>query len=282
MGKRSSSTDIVFATSRDGLRFERPVKDAFILPGLDPAAWGNRANYAAYHIVPTSAEEISIYASGGRRYTLRTDGFMSIHAPLDGGEILTKPLVFEGKKLILNFATSAAGEIKVELQDAHGTPIPGFTLADAKPLIGDAIKGGSKVGRQLDNVPTSGGGGRLNFGGEGEAPGFRDVVTDSQWANGRALTSEINSGSATDIFSRFAPVNTNTIPEMVRLSQPGTRITLLNTPGTTSSQAADLLQGLGGRGTITLDRVFEAQNIQSGGFNFQGQQLQIIKILVGE
>ena len=140
MGKRSSSTDIVFATSRDGLRFERPVKDAFILPGLDPAAWGNRANYAAYHIVPTSAEEISIYASGGRRYTLRTDGFMSIHAPLDGGEILTKPLVFEGKKLILNFATSAAGEIKVELQDAHGTPIPGFTLADAKPLIGDAIE----------------------------------------------------------------------------------------------------------------------------------------------
>jgi hypothetical protein len=140
MGKRSSSTDIVFATSRDGLRFERPVKDAFILPGLDPAAWGNRANYAAYHIVPTSAEEISIYASGGRRYTLRTDGFMSIHAPMDGGEIITKPLVFEGKKLILNFATSAAGEIKVELQDAHGTPIPGFTLADAKPLIGDAIE----------------------------------------------------------------------------------------------------------------------------------------------
>ena len=140
MGKRSSSTDIVFATSRDGLHFDRPVKDAFIPPGLDPAAWGNRANYAAYHIIPTSPEEISIYATAGRRYTLRTDGFVSIHAPLAGGELVTKPLMFEGKKLNLNFATSAAGQIRVELQDEKGMPIPGFTLADSKPLIGDAIE----------------------------------------------------------------------------------------------------------------------------------------------
>lgn len=140
MGKRSSSTDIVFATSRDGLCFDRPVKDAFIPPGLDPAAWGNRANYTAYHIIPTSPEEISIYASGGRRYSLRTDGFVSIHAPLDGGEILTKPLVFEGKKLLLNFSTSAAGEIKVEIRDAAGRAIPGFTLEESVPLIGDSIE----------------------------------------------------------------------------------------------------------------------------------------------
>lgn len=140
MGMRSSSTDIVFATSRDGLHFDRPVKDAFIPPGLDPAAWGNRANYAAYHIIPTSPEGISICATAGRRYTLRTDGFVSIHAPLAGGELLTKPLVFDGKKLILNFAASAAGQIRVELQDEKGMPIPGFTLADSKPLIGNAIE----------------------------------------------------------------------------------------------------------------------------------------------
>lgn len=140
MGKRSSSTDIVFATSRDGINFERVVKDAFIPPGLDPAAWGNRANYAAYHIIPTSPEEISIYATGGRRYTLRTDGFVSIHAPLEGGELTTKPLTFEGKKLFLNFSTSAAGEVRAELQDPDGTPLPGFTLTDCKPLVGDAIE----------------------------------------------------------------------------------------------------------------------------------------------
>lgn len=140
MGKRASSTDIVFATSRDGLRFDRVVTDAFIRPGLDPAAWGNRANYTAYHIIPTSPEEISIYATAGRRYTLRTDGFVSIRAPLEGGALVTKPLVFSGAKLVLNFATSAAGQIRVELQEGNGQPIPGFALADCKPLIGDAIE----------------------------------------------------------------------------------------------------------------------------------------------
>ncbi len=139
LAKRGSSTDIVFVSSRDGLRFDRTVKDAFIRPGLEPSAWGNRANYVAYNIVPTSPQEISIYATGGRRYTLRTDGFISIHAPYEGGELVTKPLVFEGKKLVVNFATSAGGQIKVELQDERGQPIEDFALAQSKPLIGDAI-----------------------------------------------------------------------------------------------------------------------------------------------
>ncbi|MCB1278643.1 hypothetical protein [Prosthecobacter sp.] len=140
LSKRGSSTDIMFVSSRDGLHFDRTAKDAFIRPGLDPAAWGNRSNYTAYHIVPTSPEEISIYASAGRRYTLRTDGFMSIHAPYEGGEWVTKPLIFTGKKLILNFATSAGGQIRVEVQDANGAPIEGFKLDQSKPLIGDAIE----------------------------------------------------------------------------------------------------------------------------------------------
>ena len=47
---------------------------------------------------------------------------------------------FEGSKLLLNFATSAAGGVKVELQHPDGTPIPGFTLADCQELIGNDIK----------------------------------------------------------------------------------------------------------------------------------------------
>jgi hypothetical protein len=51
----------------------------------------------------------------------------------------------------VNFATSAAGGIRVEIQDAQGKPIPGYTLDDAQELVGNEIertvawKGGSDV-----------------------------------------------------------------------------------------------------------------------------------------
>jgi hypothetical protein len=74
-----------------------------------------------------------------RRYTLRIDGFVSAHAPLEGGELLTRPFRFEGSRLSLNFATSAAGSLYVELTDAAGKPIPGFSRADADEQFGDTL-----------------------------------------------------------------------------------------------------------------------------------------------
>ena len=41
--------------------------------------------------------------------------------------------------LELNFATSAAGGLRIELQEIDGTPIPGFTLAESVELIGNEI-----------------------------------------------------------------------------------------------------------------------------------------------
>ena len=74
-----------------------------------------------------------------RRFTLRSDGFVSASASNAGGELVTKPIRFSGDKLALNFSTSAAGSIRIEIQDANGTPIPGFTLADAPEIFGDAL-----------------------------------------------------------------------------------------------------------------------------------------------
>ena len=72
--------------------------------------------------------------------TVRTDGFASAHAGYSGGELITRPLVFEGLNLVLNFATSAAGSIRLEIQDIDGNPVPGFAL-EASPLIwGDEIE----------------------------------------------------------------------------------------------------------------------------------------------
>ena len=41
---------------------------------------------------------------------------------------------------MLNFATSAAGNVRVEIQDVDGKPIPGFTLADSDEIIGNEIE----------------------------------------------------------------------------------------------------------------------------------------------
>ena len=75
-----------------------------------------------------------------RRYSLRIDGFVSLHAPLAGGALLTKSLKFSGARLGLNVSTSAAGTVRVELQEDNGKPLPGFSLADCDPIYGDDLE----------------------------------------------------------------------------------------------------------------------------------------------
>ena len=77
-----------------------------------------------------------------RRYTLRLDGFVSAQAPMSGGELVTRPITFTGKVLWLNFATSAAGSLLVELQDEQGQPLPGYSLDDCEELFGDTLDRG--------------------------------------------------------------------------------------------------------------------------------------------
>jgi hypothetical protein len=59
---------------------------------------------------------------------------------LSGGELITRPLIFDGKSLQINFATSAAGSVRIELQRAHRLPIEHFTLSDSEEIFGDAIE----------------------------------------------------------------------------------------------------------------------------------------------
>ncbi|MFH1571312.1 MAG: hypothetical protein ABIL09_25205, partial [Gemmatimonadota bacterium] len=89
-------------------------------------------------VVPTSAEEMSLYVNE-RRYVLRTDGFVAVTAT-GRGELRTKAFTFGGSELMLNYATSAAGVVQVELADAEGRPLPGYRLRDCRPLVGDHIE----------------------------------------------------------------------------------------------------------------------------------------------
>ena len=159
-------TDGMFMSSRDAQRFH-VWPESFVRPGLRTRdSWFYGDNYQNWGLVETESaiedapSELSFCVSESshqehgtrfRRYTLRIDGFVSVQAPLRGGELLTKPLVFQGNRLVLNFSTSAAGTIHVELQDPDGQPIPGFTLADCHAVLGDdlervvAWQGGSDV-----------------------------------------------------------------------------------------------------------------------------------------
>ena len=160
---RGSTTDIIFMTTRGGDRYDRTFMEALIRPGLEPAAWGNRSNYAAWGVLPTGKTEMSIFVLDDRRYTLRLDGFASVNAPYEGGELLTKPLRFAGKALEINYSTSAGGRILVEIQDESGKPIEGFSLDDCKPIIGDEISGLVAWGENRDVSKLAGKPIRLRF-----------------------------------------------------------------------------------------------------------------------
>ena len=96
----------------------------------------NRGIYIDRGILRTGADEMSIYGVENRglqtenihRYTLRTDGFVSIRAGYGGGEFTTKPFVYSGNSMFINYSTSAVGSIRVELQDLKGTPLKGFQI----------------------------------------------------------------------------------------------------------------------------------------------------------
>jgi hypothetical protein len=141
-------SDTILMSTRGGGVYDRTFMEAFVAPGVGLENWTSRTNYPALNVVQTGPAEMSLYVNQNygqptahlRRYSMRLDGFASVHADYDGGEMTTKPLTFRGSRLLLNFATSAAGGIRVEVQRPDGTPIPGFALADCAELIGNEIE----------------------------------------------------------------------------------------------------------------------------------------------
>lgn len=154
-------SDAILMTTRGGAVYDRTFLEGFLRPGVGAQNWVSRTNYPALGIVQTGPAEMSIYANQDygqptahlHRYTLRLDGFASLESGYEGGEALTRLLTFTGSRLLLNFATSAAGSVRVELQDAQGRGIPGFTLSESQELIGNEIErtvawqGGEDVSR---------------------------------------------------------------------------------------------------------------------------------------
>lgn len=149
-------SDAVFMSSRDGIHWNRMFMEAFVRPGVREENWGGAHgnNTPAWGILQTSDKEISLYVAENYgdypsqadtvprlyRAAVRIDGFVSVNAPYAGGQMLTKPLVFKGKKLVINYSTSAVGYVKVAVLNEQGKAFPGFSLDEAVEIYGDEIE----------------------------------------------------------------------------------------------------------------------------------------------
>jgi hypothetical protein len=141
--------DTVMMTTRGGTHYDRLFQEALVRPGPGDQNWVTRSNYALRGLHPTGDHEMSIWVTRHngqkschvRRFIFRTDGLVSIHAPFAGGEFVTRPLTFQGNSLVINYATSAVGALRVEVQDTMGRRMPGLAIKDCVEIIGDEIGG---------------------------------------------------------------------------------------------------------------------------------------------
>ena len=131
-----ATTDCLFMCSRDGLHWYRP-DEAFLRPGPEyPANWVYGSCYPSVGLIstpsgtPGAGEEWSFYTFDNHwmgeptqavRYTIRKDGFISLHAGARPETVVTKSFIFEGNRLEINFSTSARGYLRLRLCAEDGS-----------------------------------------------------------------------------------------------------------------------------------------------------------------
>lgn len=165
--------EVQLAVSRDGVHWQRPSREPYFPTGLvdEWDRWyavmgpgiARRGNYLYQYYnssgrlhdgayVRAEYEKSAPQMGGIGIVRQRLDGFVSADADYRGGWLETPPFTFRGKELRLNIDTGAMGTAFVELRDADGQPIPGFTLNESEEICGNFIdqrvywKGSADVG----------------------------------------------------------------------------------------------------------------------------------------
>jgi hypothetical protein len=142
--------------SRDGFHWDRPDRRPF-MPVSETAGdwnWGNVQSTAPGFLIVD--DQLWFYVSGraGLSYPgnsdldagaatglakLRRDGFASMDATDQAGELTTRPVRFQGRHLFVNL-DAPEGELQVEVLDQDGRPIPAFDAARCRPVTGDSTR----------------------------------------------------------------------------------------------------------------------------------------------
>ena len=151
-------TELNLAYSRDGWHWHRPDRRAFI-PAERRDVWDRGYVQPVGGLCTIHGDTLWFYYTGfqgnvdrkdrpfletgmyDRGSTgvafLRRDGFVSLDADATGGEVLTRPVIFNGKHLFVN-VDAPEGRLRAELVDDAGNAIASFTLAACRTLSTDS------------------------------------------------------------------------------------------------------------------------------------------------
>ena len=155
-----------FAYSRDGKTFLRPEDRAAFIPLGAKGTWESACIYISRPIVHQDrlwfyyqamnwAHSVADFLAVGERAggavgiaTLPLDGFVSLDAGPNPGTITTRPLVFKGSRLLVNFEASLKGSagvddassLQVEVLDPRGRPIQGFGRDEAQTITRTGLR----------------------------------------------------------------------------------------------------------------------------------------------
>ncbi len=159
---REKPNDICIAFSRDGFHWDRQLRSPFIGVSDKPGDWNFANVQSAGGGCVIAGDVLHFYVSGRRGIagtnlpgrcstglaTIRRDGFASLtdewpaaaprRATADRTSTITRPLRFRGSHLFIN--ADAAGDIRVEILDANGRAISGYTAADCVPVRGNSTR----------------------------------------------------------------------------------------------------------------------------------------------
>ena len=133
---RQKPNDVCVGYSRDGWSWSRPDRRTlYPMHGSFTENGDFRNTQSICGGCLVMGDRLFLYTGrpGTRLGVLRRDGFVSMDAGGDGGELVTRPVTFSGKRMFVN-VEAPQGELRVAVLDEAGQTIPGFGRDDCQPI----------------------------------------------------------------------------------------------------------------------------------------------------
>lgn len=141
----------VLAWTRDGETWQRDRHtDRFFEPDPHEGVWDHAMSWVGSSVFV--GDDIYLYYAGyrwGHKHLhsvdrqlglvkMKRDRFVARQAGEGGGTITTRPVILSADALLLNVDANV-GEVRVQISDAAGEPIPGFHFHECRPISVDSL-----------------------------------------------------------------------------------------------------------------------------------------------